>query len=53
MMPELRVNDILFVDPDNAEIAEQRLDIRDPYIFEFLGLKPQEVLLDLKKHIPI
>ena len=27
-----------------AEIAEQGLDIRDPYIFEFLGLKPQEVM---------
>lgn len=25
-----------------AEITEKRLDIRDPYIFEFLGLKPAE-----------
>ena len=27
-----------------AEQAEPRLAIRDPYIFEFLGLKPQEVM---------
>lgn len=27
-----------------AEKAEPRLTIRDPYVFEFLGLKPQEVL---------
>ena len=27
-----------------AESAEPRLTIRDPYIFEFLGLKPQEVM---------
>lgn len=27
-----------------AEAAGSVLDIRDPYIFEFLGLKPQEVL---------
>lgn len=28
----------------NAEPAEPELAIRDPYIFEFLGLKPQEVM---------
>jgi predicted nuclease of restriction endonuclease-like (RecB) superfamily len=28
----------------NAESAEPRLMIRDPYIFEFLGLKPREVM---------
>jgi predicted nuclease of restriction endonuclease-like (RecB) superfamily len=27
-----------------AETAEPRLAIRDPYIFEFLGLKPREVM---------
>ncbi len=27
-----------------AEKAEPRLDIRDPYVFEFLGLKPREVM---------
>ena len=27
-----------------AEAAEAKLAIRDPYIFEFLGLKPQEVM---------
>ena len=27
-----------------AETAEPRLAIRDPYIFEFLGLKPKEVM---------
>lgn len=27
-----------------AEVAEPKLAIRDPYIFEFLGLKPQEVM---------
>jgi len=27
-----------------AEIEEPKLNIRDPYIFEFLGLKPAEVL---------
>jgi len=27
-----------------AEKTELRLDIRDPYIFEFLGLKPREVM---------
>jgi predicted nuclease of restriction endonuclease-like (RecB) superfamily len=27
-----------------AEAAEPKLAIRDPYIFEFLGLKPQEVM---------
>ena len=27
-----------------AEPAEPRLTIRDPYIFEFLGLKPKEVM---------
>jgi predicted nuclease of restriction endonuclease-like (RecB) superfamily len=29
-----------------AEKAEPRLAIRDPYIFEFLGLKPSEVVLE-------
>ena len=29
---------------DNAEAAAPALTIRDPYIFEFLGLKPQEVM---------
>jgi hypothetical protein len=28
----------------NAEPAEPRLAIRDPYIFEFLGLQPREVM---------
>ena len=28
----------------NAGKAEPRLDIRDPYVFEFLGLKPREVM---------
>jgi len=28
----------------NAEPAEPRLAIRDPYIFEFFGLKPREVM---------
>ncbi|MBW1800420.1 MAG: DUF1016 family protein [Deltaproteobacteria bacterium] len=27
-----------------AELAEPELAVRDPYIFEFLGLKPQEVM---------
>ena len=27
-----------------AESAEPKLTVRDPYIFEFLGLKPQEVM---------
>ena len=27
-----------------AEAAEPKLEIRDPYIFEFLGLKPKEVM---------
>lgn len=27
-----------------AETTEPKLDIRDPYIFEFLGLKPKEVM---------
>lgn len=27
-----------------AEPASPRLDIRDPYVFEFLGLKPKEVM---------
>jgi predicted nuclease of restriction endonuclease-like (RecB) superfamily len=27
-----------------AEMAENGLDIRDPYVFEFLGLKPKEVM---------
>ena len=27
-----------------AEPADPRLAIRDPYIFEFLGLKPREVM---------
>ena len=29
---------------EGAEIAEPKLAIRDPYIFEFLGLKPREVM---------
>ncbi len=29
---------------ESAEIAEPKLAIRDPYIFEFLGLKPKEVM---------
>ncbi|MEA2039008.1 MAG: PDDEXK nuclease domain-containing protein [Thermodesulfobacteriota bacterium] len=29
---------------EGAETAEPRLAIRDPYIFEFLGLKPREVM---------
>jgi predicted nuclease of restriction endonuclease-like (RecB) superfamily len=29
---------------DSAERAEPTLAIRDPYVFEFLGLKPQEVM---------
>ena len=29
---------------EGAEHAEPSLDIRDPYVFEFLGLKPQEVM---------
>lgn len=28
----------------SAETAETRLAVRDPYIFEFLGLKPKEVM---------
>ena len=28
----------------SAEAAEPKLAIRDPYIFEFLGLKPKEVM---------
>ena len=28
----------------DAENAEPRLDVRDPYVFEFLGLKPKEVM---------
>lgn len=27
-----------------AEISEPKLTVRDPYIFEFLGLKPEEVM---------
>ena len=30
--------------PSGAEAAEPKLAIRDPYIFEFLGLKPKEVV---------
>ena len=29
---------------ESAEVAEPKLAIRDPYIFEFLGLKPKEVM---------
>jgi len=29
---------------EGAETAEPRLAIRDPYVFEFLGLKPKEVM---------
>jgi len=29
---------------EGAEHAEPTLTIRDPYVFEFLGLKPQEVM---------
>ncbi len=29
---------------EGAETAEPRLVIRDPYVFEFLGLKPREVM---------
>ena len=29
---------------NGAEVAEPKLAIRDPYIFEFLGLKPPEVM---------
>ncbi len=29
---------------ESAETAEPRLAIRDPYVFEFLGLKPREVM---------
>ena len=29
---------------EGAEIADPKLAIRDPYIFEFLGLKPKEVM---------
>lgn len=29
---------------ENAECAEPTLTIRDPYVFEFLGLQPQEVM---------
>ena len=29
---------------EGAEAAESRLVIRDPYVFEFLGLKPREVM---------
>lgn len=29
---------------EGAETAEPRLAIRDPYVFEFLGLKPKEVV---------
>jgi predicted nuclease of restriction endonuclease-like (RecB) superfamily len=29
---------------EGAEIVEPKLAIRDPYIFEFLGLKPKEVM---------
>jgi len=29
---------------ENAEAADPKLAIRDPYIFEFLGLKPREVM---------
>ena len=32
------------VSQDGAEQTEPRLTIRDPYIFEFLGLKPKEVM---------
>jgi len=36
-----------------AEPAEPELSIHDPYIFEFLGLKPQEVMSesDLENHL--
>ena len=27
-----------------AETSDTRLDVRDPYVFEFLGLKPREVM---------
>ncbi len=30
----------------SAETAETKLSIRDPYIFEFLGLKPKEVMCE-------
>ena len=29
---------------ESAEVADTKLAIRDPYIFEFLGLKPREVM---------
>jgi predicted nuclease of restriction endonuclease-like (RecB) superfamily len=29
-----------------AEKAESKLNVRDPYVFEFLGLKPKEVLAE-------
>lgn len=29
-----------------AELAEPKLAIRDPYVFEFLGLKPKEVMTE-------
>jgi predicted nuclease of restriction endonuclease-like (RecB) superfamily len=29
-----------------AETTEPKLDVRDPYIFEFLGLKPKEVMAE-------
>jgi len=29
-----------------AETSEPRLTVRDPYVFEFLGLKPQEVMAE-------
>jgi predicted nuclease of restriction endonuclease-like (RecB) superfamily len=31
---------------ETAETAEPKLSIRDPYIFEFLGLKPREVVAE-------
>lgn len=30
----------------SAETAEPKLSIRDPYVFEFLGLKPREVMAE-------
>jgi len=29
-----------------AEIAEPKITVQDPYVFEFLGLKPKEVMLE-------
>jgi predicted nuclease of restriction endonuclease-like (RecB) superfamily len=33
---------------EGAETAEPKLAIRDPYIFEFLGLKPKEVMSEYR-----